>query len=332
MRYIRVVRSGEKSDKEKLPDLPPQPKNCLTSSNPHNFTLPTRDFYTQTYAMSLPRECSRDEWPLKAYKNLDFLNSEAARNIRVLCEMTEPGLRFAEERIEDTIVLFGSARTRLPEQAAAELAVIESKIAHPANPTAEEARALHIARANVKSAPYYTAAMELAEQLTKWSMSLNREDKRRFLICSGGGPGIMEAANRGAHNVGGKSIGLGISLPFEQGVNQYIPEDLKFEFHYFSVRKFWFVLLAKALVAFPGGFGTMDELFETLTLIQTKKIENAPPIVLFGGEFWNSILNFDAFVEWGTISPEDKDLFRIIDSVEEARDFIIDALTERFLN
>ncbi|MEM1222505.1 MAG: LOG family protein [Verrucomicrobiota bacterium] len=281
--------------------------------------------------MSLPNESSREEWPLKAYKNLDFLNSDAARNIRVLCEMTEPGLRFAKENIEDTIVLFGSARTRLPEQAAAELKAVEASITDLDQPTKEEARRLQIAQANLKSAPYYTAAMELAEELTKWSMSLKREDKRRFIICSGGGPGIMEAANKGAYNAGGKSIGLGISLPFEQGVNAYIPENLKFEFHYFSVRKFWFVLLAKALVAFPGGFGTMDELFETLTLVQTKKIETPPPIVLFGSEFWNSVINFDSLVEWGTISAEDKDLFHIIDSVEEARDYIIQSLTERFL-
>ncbi|MEM7790426.1 MAG: LOG family protein [Verrucomicrobiota bacterium] len=282
--------------------------------------------------MSSPNENTKEEWPLKAYKNLEFLNSEPARNIRVLCEMTEPGLRFAQENIEDTVVLFGSARTRLPEQAAAELKSVEASIADLDQPTKEEARRLQIAQANQKSAPYYKAAMELAEELTKWSMSLKSEDKRRFIICSGGGPGIMEAANRGANNVGGKSIGLGISLPFEQGVNAYIPKNLKFEFHYFSVRKFWFVLLAKALVAFPGGFGTMDELFETLTLVQTKKIETAPPIVLFGSEFWNNVINFDTLVEWGTISAEDKNLLRIIDSVEEARDYIIESLSERFLS
>lgn len=141
----------------------------------------------------------------------------------------------------------------------------------------------------------------------------------------------MEAANKGAHNVGGKSVGLGISLPFEQGVNPYIPEDLKFEFHYFFVRKYWFVLLAKALVAFPGGFGTMDELFETLTLIQTKKVEKMPPIVLFGSEFWNGVLNLEALVEWGTISESDLDLIKVVDTVEAARDYIIEQLTERFL-
>ena len=142
----------------------------------------------------------------------------------------------------------------------------------------------------------------------------------------------MEAANLGAHNAGGKSVGLGISLPFEQGVNEYIPKELQFEFHYFFVRKYWFVLLAKALVAFPGGFGTMDELFETLTLVQTKKIEEVPPIVLFGSEFWNDVCDFDALVKWGTISSEDVDLFKIVDTVEEAHDYIVDCLTERFLS
>jgi uncharacterized protein (TIGR00730 family) len=281
--------------------------------------------------MTLPRECSRDEWPLKAYKNLDFLNSDPARSIRVLCEMTEPGLRFAEEKVEDTIVLFGSARTKPVQLAEQQLATVQARIKDPKNLTVEEARSLHQAKCSVQSAPYYEAAVQLSESLTKWSMSLPDEHQNRFLICSGGGPGIMEAANLGAHRIGGKSVGLGISLPFEQGVNDYIPEELKFEFHYFFVRKFWFVSMAKALVAFPGGFGTMDELFETLTLIQTKKVEQAPPIILFGSEFWNDVVNFDALVKWGTISPEDVDLFRIVDTVEEAHNYIVKSLTERFL-
>jgi len=282
--------------------------------------------------MSLPRERSREEWPLKAYKNLDFLNSGSARNIRVLCEMTEPGLRFSEEEIKDTIVLFGSARIRPPAVAKARLKELMAAIKDPDQPSPAEKRALQIAHNGVKAAPYYTAAVRLSEELTKWSMSLPNKHQHRFTICSGGGPGIMEAANRGAHNVGGKSIGLGISLPFEQNVNKYIPEDLKFEFHYFFVRKFWFVFLAKALIAFPGGFGTLDELFETLTLVQTKKIKAAPPIVLFGSEYWNQVVNFDALIEWGTISPEDRHLFFIADSVEEARDHIVDKLTKRFLS
>lgn len=281
--------------------------------------------------MTLPRECSRDEWPLKAYKNLDFLNSDPARSIRVLCEMTEPGLRFAEEKVEDTIVLFGSARIKPIQIAEKQLATVQARILDPENLSLEERRSLHAAECAVQAAPYYEAAVQLSESLTKWSMSLPGEQQDRFLICSGGGPGIMEAANRGAHNVGGKSVGLGISLPFEQGVNDFIPEELKFEFHYFFVRKYWFMLMAKALIAFPGGFGTMDELFEILTLVQTKKVNKVPPIVLFGSEFWNDVMNFDALVKWGTISPEDVNLFKIIDSVEEAHDYIVNCLTERFL-
>ncbi len=282
--------------------------------------------------MTLPTDSSRDEWPLKAYKNIDFLNSDPARNIRILREMTEPGLRFAKQNVEDTIVLFGSARTKPIAIAERELAVIKSAIKDPENLTVEEKRSLQQAECAIKSAPYYDAAVQLSESLTRWSMSLSKDHQRRFLICSGGGPGIMEAANLGAHNAGGKSVGLGISLPFEQGVNEYIPKELQFEFHYFFVRKYWFVLLAKALVAFPGGFGTMDELFETLTLVQTKKIEEVPPIVLFGSEFWNDVCDFDALVKWGTISSEDVDLFKIVDTVEEAHDYIVDCLTERFLS
>ena len=282
--------------------------------------------------MTLPTDSSRDQWPLKAYKNLDFLNSDPARNIRILCEMTEPGLRFAKQSVEDTIVLFGSARTKPIVVAEKKLAVIKSAIKDPENLTVEEKRRLQQAECAIKSAPYYDDAVQLSESLTRWSMSLSKDHQRRFLICSGGGPGIMEAANLGAHNAGGKSIGLGISLPFEQGVNEYIPKELQFEFHYFFVRKYWFVLLAKALVAFPGGFGTMDELFETLTLVQTKKVEEVPPIVLFGSEFWNDVCDFDALVKWGTISPGDIDLFKIVDTVEEAHDYIVDCLTERFLS
>jgi len=280
--------------------------------------------------MTLPRDCSRDEWPLKAYKNLDFLNSDAARNIRVLCEMTEPGLRLAEESIQDTIVLFGSARLQSEAAAKEALETLVADFENPDEPTEAEKFSLQKAAAGVKSAHFYTAAVELAEKLTHWSLNREAQGKSPYTICSGGGPGIMEAANRGAKQAGGKSVGLGISLPFEQGVNDYVPEELKFEFHYFFVRKFWFVSMAKVLVAFPGGFGTLDELFETLTLVQTKKIEDKPVIVLFGSKFWNNVINFDALVEWGTISPGDIDLFKVIDDVDEAAKLIIDGLEERF--
>ncbi|PXA03144.1 lysine decarboxylase [Coraliomargarita sinensis] len=278
--------------------------------------------------MSLPRDCSRDEWPLKAYKNLDFLNSDAARNIRVLCEMTEPGLRFAEESIQDTIVLFGSARLQPEADAKEALETLVASFENPEAPTEAEKFSQLRAESGVKSAHYYSSAVELAEKLTRWSLKREAEGKPSYTICSGGGPGIMEAANLGAKKAGGKSIGLGISLPFEQGVNDSVPEELKFEFHYFFVRKFWFVSMAKVLVAFPGGFGTLDELFETLTLVQTKKIEEKPIIVLFGSKFWNSVINFEALVEWGTISPGDLHLFKIIDDVDEAAKYIIDGLTK----
>lgn len=280
--------------------------------------------------MTPPETNSFGSWPLKAYNNADFLNSDAARNIRILCEMTEPRHRFAEQGIKDTIVLFGSARLRTPEEAQRALKELEDSIKDHSAPTPAEKAALHTAECGVRAAPYYTAAIELAEKLTQWSLEREKAGKSPYTICSGGGPGIMEAANQGAKKAGGKSIGLGISLPFEQGVNDSVPEELKFEFHYFFVRKFWFVSMAKALIALPGGFGTLDELFETLTLVQTRKIEDKPLIVLFGSEFWNSVINFDALVEWGTISPADKDLFKIIDDIDEAADFIIDGLKKRF--
>ena len=281
--------------------------------------------------MTTPRNTSEETWPLKAYNNADFLNSDEARSIRVLCEFTEPGKRFAEEKISNTIVLFGSARTRPEDQAKAELAAVENALNDKDELSAEETEMLRQARANLKAAPYYKASVDLAERLTNWSKTLDcRDGVCPYTICSGGGPGIMEAANLGANRAGGKSIGLGISLPFEQGVNDYVPEELKFEFHYFFVRKFWFVSMAKALIALPGGFGTLDELFETLTLVQTRIVKEKPVIVLFGSEYWNSVLNFDALVEWGTISPEVVGLFKIIDDVDEAADYVISELSNRF--
>ena len=281
--------------------------------------------------MTTSKSTPEQEWPLKAYKNIDFLNSDSARQIRILCEMIEPGIRLESAGIRDTLVLFGSARLVEPQIAAEQLDRIKTTIEAAAEPGVDLHRQLHKAEAMLRSAPYYQAAMELSEALADWSLNLPGEDSGRFTICSGGGPGIMEAANRGAKNAGAQSIGLGISLPFEQSMNPYIPAALSFEFHYFFVRKYWFVSMAKALVAFPGGFGTLDELFETLTLIQTKKTEKVPPIVLYGREFWEHIVNFEALVEWGTISPEDLELIRIVDSVEEALEYITAQLSARYL-
>ena len=273
-----------------------------------------------------------DHWPIKAYDNHAFLYSNEARSLRVLSEMTEPGIRFKQEAVEDTVVLFGSARICSQADAAQQLKDVKGRQVNPENLTVEEKRSLHQAQCALRSARYYDDAVALSQRLTEWAQQLPPPNDNRFMICSGGGPGIMEAANKGAQLAGGKSIGLGISLPFEQGVNEYIPKSLQFEFHYFFVRKYWFVLLSKALVAFPGGFGTLDELFETLTLIQTKKVRKMPPIVLFGSEFWNTIIDFDALVNWGTISPEDLDLFRIIDSVDEAFDYIVEQLNTRCMH
>lgn len=271
-----------------------------------------------------------EKWPPKAYNNYEFLHSPEARKIRILCELEETEKRFKEENIQDTIVLFGSARTIPVRQAKKELRELEAALKGKRRLSAKDRKALIDAKAKVRNAPYYDAAMALSREMTAWSMGLP-EKKKRFIVCSGGGPGIMEAANRGARKAGGASIGLGISLPFEQDLNPYITKDLKFEYHYFFVRKYWFLYFAKALIAFPGGFGTLDELFETLTLIQTHKLQKKVPIVLYGSEFWNTLINWDAFLEWGVISPQDLDLFKIVDSVQEARDYIVDFLTRTHL-
>jgi hypothetical protein len=266
----------------------------------------------------------------KAYKNMDFINSNDARVIRILAELLEPNQRFRNENIKDTIVFFGSARTKSPEEAKIYLEKVKEQIAtedknHKNSELKEE---LQFAEKQVFLSRYYNDAVELAKRLTTWSKSLNSSS--RFIICSGGGFGMMEAANRGARKANGKSIGLNISLPMEQYPNQYISPELNFEFHYFFMRKFWFVYLAKGLVIFPGGFGTLDELFEVLTLIQTKKIEKCLPIVIYGTEYWKKIINLNAMVEYGTISKKDLDLFRFCDSVDDAYNYLTGELTKLY--
>ena len=259
----------------------------------------------------------------KAYKNLEFLNSPAARTIRIMCEYEEPRQRFEEHGVSDTVVLFGSARTLPKEVAAEQLKAAEASLA---SGTGSE-EAVTMARGKLASSRYYEDARELARKMTEWS--LGRDSERDYLICTGGGPGIMEAGNRGAADVeGGRSVGLGISLPFEEDVNAYVTKELAFEFHYFFTRKLWFMYLAKALVVFPGGFGTLDELMELLTLVQTQKISKPLPIVLFGKEYWNSVINFEAMVKWGTISAEDLDLFLFTDDVDEAVNYMTERLVE----
>lgn len=253
--------------------------------------------------------------PPKAYKNLDFLNSPAARSIRILCEYEEPRQRFIDQGVENTIVFFGSARLK-PSEVTAQL-VAEAR-------EAGDADALALAERQQRMSRYYDDARALAGRMTRWSMEREGGD---YYICSGGGPGIMEAANRGAADIdGGRSVGLGISLPFETGVNEWVTPELAFEFHYFFTRKLWFLYFCKALVIFPGGFGTMDELFETLTLVQTGKIKKRLPILLYGRDFFENIFNLEAMADFGTISPKDLDLFRVVDSVDEAFDWLTSEL------
>jgi uncharacterized protein (TIGR00730 family) len=257
----------------------------------------------------------------KAYKNLEFLSSREARTLRILAEYLEPQARFARYNVTDTVVFFGSARALPPDEAAERLVAAEKQ--------GDDAEIERARRAKVL-AGYYDDARALAHLLTDWSKGLQLPS-RRFIVCSGGGPGIMEAANQGASEASGISIGLGISLPHEVTANRYITRELGFEFHYFFMRKFWFFYLAKALVVFPGGFGTLDELFELLTLIQTGKTEKEMPVVLYGSEFWSEVVNFEALVRWGTISPEDVNLFRICSTPDEAFGYLEKELSRIYL-
>jgi uncharacterized protein (TIGR00730 family) len=254
------------------------------------------------------------------FLNTRFLKSAAARPIRILSEYLEPAERFRRAGIRDTIVFFGSARSASPEQAAQQLAEINAQIALAGASMEELSEARVRAESAVRLARYYQDAVELSRRLTEWSKSLT--GNHDFIICSGGSGGMMEAANRGASLAGGKTIGFNIQLPNEQAVNIYVPPELVFNFHYFFMRKFWFVYLAKALVIFPGGFGTMDEFFEVLTLIQTKKPRKVMPVVLFGTEYWDEIINFDAFVRWGTVTSEELQVFYKTDSVDDAYTYL----------
>ena len=266
----------------------------------------------------------------KVYKNPDFLNSPEARNIRILCELTAPGKRFKESLIENTIVFFGSARSICKAKAEKNLQKLIKKEKNSKSTRSQIQDQLRKAEKDLKLSEYYDASVELSQKLTQWSMNI-ADPVKRFYICSGGGPGMMEASNLGAKKANSPSIGLNISLPFEQEPNQYQSTDISFVFHYFFIRKFWFAYLAKALVVFPGGFGTMDELFELLTLIQTKKIQKTVPIVLFGNKFWDSFLNFEALLDWGVISEDDLKLFTIMDDIDEAFKYLTNRLTEVYL-
>ena len=248
-----------------------------------------------------------------AYMSQEFLTSDEARPVRVLSEYLEPLRRFRRQRIRDTVVFFGSARTRSLEATERQLAEVSSG----RGPGGGQQAAIAAARKQVEWSRYYEDARQLARRLTEWTSQLPGPC-HRFVVCSGGGPGIMEAANRGAHEAGGKSIGLNIRVPFEQHSNPYISKGLHFEFHYFFMRKFWFAYLAKALVVFPGGFGTLDELFEILTLEQTEKLADRTSILLYGSEYWDQVFNLEPMLEWGAISPGDPELLVRVNTVDEA--------------
>ena len=249
-----------------------------------------------------------------AYHDLEFLDSSEARPIRILAEYLEPLKRFRDENIQDTVVFFGSARTMSREGAELELTRLGTDAAKRA---ADYEAALKRGQKALEWSRFYEDARRLAHMLTDWSLSLE-EPRRRFVVCSGGGPGIMEAANRGAREAGGKTVGLNIRLPFEQGPNAYITDGLHFEFHYFFMRKFWFAYLAKALVVFPGGFGTLDEMFEILTLDQTQKLSKKLCVILYGSEYWDQILHLGPMLEWGAITEEDLGMLVRVDTPEAA--------------
>jgi uncharacterized protein (TIGR00730 family) len=262
-----------------------------------------------------------------AYLDRTFLDSEEGRPLRILAEYLEPLRRFRAQNIQDTVVFFGSARIHSRERAEEALERLRLQVRTPGS---EADTFLARGRKAVEWSRYYEDARELARLLTDWSTSLE-STHHRFVVTSGGGPGIMEAANRGAYEAGGKTIGLNIRLPFEQGANPYITEGLQFEFHYFFMRKFWFAYLAKALVIFPGGFGTLDEMFEILTLMQTEKLAKQIQVILYGTEYWDPILNLEPMGEWGAIGPGDIKLIRRADTPAEAFEYLKTHLTEHHL-
>jgi len=272
-----------------------------------------------------------------AYLNQDFLDSPDGRVLRIVAEYSEPLSRFRREKIQDTVVFFGSARFASLSQAEENLVMLEKPgSAAPMPPeNAPDGDAPDImlkrAHAGVEMARYYEDARRLAHMLTDWTITLPGK-RHRFVVTSGGGPGIMEAANRGAREAGGKTIGLNIRLPFEQLPNRYISPELNFEFHYFFMRKYWFAYLSKALVVFPGGFGTLDELFEILTLAQTRKLAKKIIVIIYGSEYWNRVLNLQALVDSGAISEEDKKLFIFADTPEAAFEALKEGLTRYHLD
>jgi uncharacterized protein (TIGR00730 family) len=259
-----------------------------------------------------------------AYRDALFMESIAARPVRILTEYLDPLVRLRREEVGDTIVIFGSARIVGRDRALAHLQRLKSL---KGKQTPRRRLALRDARAALSMSRYYEEARELARRITAWSLTLG-EHPRRFVVCSGGGPGIMEAANRGAAEAGGKTVGLSIELPHEQWPNSYISPGLNFQFHYFFMRKLWFAQLAKALIVFPGGFGTMDELWEMLTLMQTGKLQRRNLILIYGRRYWNRVIDWREMLNWGTINRREYNLLQFADSVDEAFERIRSGLEE----
>ena len=268
----------------------------------------------------------------KAYHNQEFLNSPFARPIRLLTEYIEPYARMKYVDIKDTIVFFGSARILPEDKANEEYEQIKKKYnaAKKKNKLTKKIKDdLFIAEQHLQMAKYYEDTVELAYLITKWSKKLKKGNK--FVVCSGGGPGIMEAANRGASKAKGLSMGLNISLPFEQYPNKFISPELNFEFHYFFMRKFWFAYLAKAIIIMPGGYGTLDELMEVLTLVQTNKLKKKMTIVIYGKEYWDKVINFDALVEKNMVTKEDLKLFKFVNTPQEAFNYLKKELGKNYV-
>ena len=293
--------------------------------------------------MTTPKLPDEMEQAPLAYENGDFLNSPDGRMLRILSEYQEPMARFRRERIQDTVVFFGSARFRALDVASSELELLANtgsaqpapEHEQPATPKEIESGEasglkLRLAEAAVEMAHYYEDARKLAGMVASWSKTLPGR-RHRFVVTSGGGPGIMEAANRGAYEAGAKSIGLNIRLPFEQHPNPYITPALSFDFHYFFMRKYWFAYLAKALIVFPGGFGTLDVMFELLTLAQTKKLAKKITVVIYGSAYWKNVINLELLAEKGAIAMSDLELFQFADTPEEAFALLKAGLTENHL-
>src|SRR3972149_1411050 len=262
--------------------------------------------------------------PVKAYKNSEFLSSPDGRTIRIVSEFLEPLRRFRYHKLRDTIVFFGSARTKPARESLKRLKAVERRFRAAKRPALKLHEELRIAQTDAEMSRYYEDAVQLSKMLAGWSKKLFHQN--RFVVCSGGGPGIMEAANKGAAMAKARSVGLNISLPFEQSPDPYISDEFNFEFHYFFMRKFWFVYLAKAFVMFPGGFGTLDEMMEVLTLLQTSKIKKKVTLVLYGRQYWETVVNFKAMVRYNVIGPDDLKLFRFADSPEEAFKYLVHEL------